>query len=338
MYNPSDVGKKGSLFGLPYSRQESDIILLPVNLDVTVSYNDGTSEAPNLILEESRQLDLSLPDIINPWELKMTLAERIVSKEDNDLYRKKAKNIIDHMEAGIEFPNQNEVLSEVNTFCENLNSHVEKKCNELMKQGKMIGIVGGDHSSSFGFLKALAKRTEFGILQIDAHMDLRKSYEEFEYSHASIMHNALKLEGISSLTQVGIRDYCEEEELYIANSKKQIDVFYDANMFAERMSSALWKDQVAEIVKLLPDNVYISFDIDGLDPSLCPNTGTPVPGGLKFNEVNFLMESVVKAGKKIIGFDLCEVGNSVWDANVGARILFRLATAMGLSKGLLNFK
>ena len=84
-----------------------------------------------------------------------------------------------------------------------------------------MGVVGGDHSSPLGLLKALANREEFGLLQIDAHMDLRAAYEGFTHSHASIMFNALKLEGVSSITQVGIRDYCEEEELYIKKFKKE---------------------------------------------------------------------------------------------------------------------
>ncbi len=75
----------------------------------------------------------------------------------------------------------------------------------------------------------------------------------------------------------------------------------------------------------LPSLVYISFDIDGLSPALCPNTGTPVPGGLEFDQAAYLIQQVFKSGRKIIGFDLCEVGNAEWDASVGARILWELS-------------
>ena len=90
--------------------------------------------------------------------------------------------------------------------------------------------------------------------------------------------------------------------------------------------------QIADkILERLPENVYVSFDIDGLDPSLCPNTGTPVPGGLSFPQVSYLLEVVAKSGRRIIGFDLCEVSsgdqNSEWDANVGARVLYKLCGA-----------
>ena len=87
-----------------------------------------------------------------------------------------------------------------------------------------------------------------------------------------------------------------------------------------------WKSQCDEIIGRLPQHVYISFDIDGLHPSLCPNTGTPVPGGLQLEEVNFLFKQLVMSGRKIIGFDLVEVspGGGDWDANVGARVLYSL--------------
>ncbi|MFK7951226.1 MAG: agmatinase family protein [Ekhidna sp.] len=336
MYNPSEVGKKGTIFGLPYDADESDLILLPVHFDVTTSYVDGTAQAPNLILEESSQLDLSQLAIHEPWNMKMAMIQGIGSLSENDRVRDLAKGVIDALENG-NSPNK-ESLNQVNAYCEQVHNEIENRCSDLLDQHKLIGIVGGDHSSPLGLIRAIAKRDQFGILQIDAHMDLRNAYEGFTFSHASIMYNVLKEDSISSLTQVGIRDFCEEEENYIANSIKQIDVFYDEVLFRNKMDGVSWSDQVKAMVDTLPDNVYISFDVDGLDPSLCPNTGTPVPGGLRFNEVIYLVEQVVRSGRKIVGFDLCETGNHAWDANVSARVLFRLAIAMGVSQKLLSFK
>ena len=336
MYNPSDVGKKGTLFGLPYSEREADLIILPVHLDVTTSYGAGTANAPDLILDESTQLDLSLTNVNEPWKLKLALGDRIVSKDKNDSYRVKAKNRIEKLEAGNKA--DEEELADVNSFCAEVHQSIEGVSRELLTFEKLVGIVGGDHSSPLGLIKALSPKESFGILQIDAHMDLRKAYEGFDYSHASIMNNALKEEGVQSLTQVGIRDFCEEEELFIKKAEKPIHAFYDSAMYAERAGGATWKQQVDQIIDTLPDQVYISFDIDGLDPSLCPNTGTPVPGGVSFNQANLLLEEVVRAGKKIVGFDLCEVGNGAFDANVGARVLYRLCVLMGVSHGLLSFK
>lgn len=336
MYNPSDAGKKGSIFGLPYTAEESNLILLPVHLDVTVSYADGTAKAPSLILDESSQLDLSLLSIHEPWEMKMAMIEAIGTHDENARVRELAKEVIDDLEAGNE-PKQ-ELINEVNMFCKEFHSVVESKCEELLDKSKIVGIVGGDHSSPLGLIKALAKKERFGILQIDAHMDLRNAYEGFEYSHASIMHNALKEEGVSSLTQVGIRDYCDEEENFITQSQKDIHIFFDETLFKGKMGGVSWAKLVEEIISTLPECVYISFDIDGLDPSLCPNTGTPVPGGLSFNEAIYLVEAVVRSGRKIVGFDLCETGYNAWDANVSARVLFRLAATLGVSHQWLSFK
>lgn len=336
MYNPSEAGKKGTIFGLPYNLEESDMILLPVHLDVTVSYGQGTSKAPDLIIDESSQLDLSLLTINDPWNLKMAMYDRIVIASQNEIQRGRATNVIRALESGKD-PEQDQ-LDFVNEFCDSTHKKIEETAASLFDLGKTVGIIGGDHSSPLGLMRALAHRQSFGILQIDAHMDLRNAYEGFKYSHASIMYNALKESNIISLTQVGIRDFCEEEEYFVNKSEKPVHTFYDEALFMNRINGLVWKDQVKEIIETLPEHVYISFDMDGLDPSLCPNTGTPVAGGLQFNEATFLMEQVVRSGRKIIGFDVCEAGNESWDANVAARIIYRIATLTGVSQGLLKFK
>jgi agmatinase len=102
----------------------------------------------------------------------------------------------------------------------------------------------------------------------------------------------------------------------------------------------LWPAQINEIVDSLPDKVYISFDIDGLDPRFCPHTGTPVPGGLDFHQAVALIKAVALSGRRIIGFDLNEVapGPDDWDANVGARMLWQLSLWTGVSQKLLDYK
>ena len=176
-------------------------------------------------------------------------------------------------------------------------------------------------------MQALADINQsFGILHIDAHADLREAYEGFEFSHASIMFNALKIQQISHLVQVGIRDYCEAE-LKLIQSDKRISTFFDRDIKQQQFNGKNWAEICENIISLLPQNIYLSFDIDGLDPKLCPNTGTPVPGGLELEQALFLIERLVQSGRKIIGFDLNEVapGSDEWDANVGARLLYRLA-------------
>ena len=143
------------------------------------------------------------------------------------------------------------------------------------------------------------------------------------------MHNVMKLPmAPKKLVQVGIRDFCEQEHEAIKNSNGRINTFFDSALRDETFLGVTWKQITESIIKALPQNVYISFDIDGLDPSLCPNTGTPVLGGLSFHEANYILSQVSESGRKIIGFDLNEVSqgetDSEWDGNVGARLLYKL--------------
>ena len=204
----------------------------------------------------------------------------------------------------------------------------------------MVGLVGGDHSIPLGYLRALPNfYARFGVLQIDAHADLRKAYQGFTYSHASIMYNALKIPAVNALVQVGIRDLCEEENEVIRRARGRVVTFFDEDIKSAMYSGRTWDNVCDKIIEALPENVYISFDIDGLDPKLCPGTGTPVPGGLEFYQVIHLLKRLAVAGKRIIGFDLNEVAPSKdndWDANVGARMLYQLCNWMGVSRGRMK--
>jgi agmatinase len=214
-----------------------------------------------------------------------------------------------------------------------------------LDEGKLVAVLGGDHSTPLGLLDALAARYEgaeadgFGILQFDAHADLRAAYEGFEFSHASIMYNALKIKPVQRLVQVGIRDICEAEARLADESNGRVTIFYDAYLQEERLNGTPWKKICKKIVANLPQHVYISFDIDGLDPKLCPGTGTPVPGGLEFEQACYLIKYVVKSGRRIIGFDLNEVAPGTdpdWNGGVGARLLYKLCNWMAVSQGKLK--
>ncbi len=176
--------------------------------------------------------------------------------------------------------------------------------------------------------------SEFGILQIDAHADLRVAYEGFTYSHASIMYNVLgNIPQVKKLVQVGIRDYCDEELDIINESNGRIVTFFDRDIKARQYEGETWKVICNDIISSLPQKVYISFDIDGLDPKLCPNTGTPVPGGFEAEQIFYLFRMVRESGRELIGFDLNEVssgnhsGDGI-DAITGARVLFKLCNFM----------
>lgn len=333
-FDPNGPGlDNGNFIGLPFTETSAEFIFFPVPWDVTVSYQDGTATGPDNILKASTQLDLLHPTGPETWKkgIYFQPVNNYWAQRNAEL-RPKAQQYIDFLESGGEIAQHKkmqQIQDEVNYSCLNLNTWVESQTTGLLDAGKKVGLIGGEHSSPLGFLQALAKKNEaFGILQIDAHMDLRQAYEGFSYSHASIFYNALQIPSVERLVQVGIRDYCEAEAT-MAEKDTRIEVFYDYDLKRNTFRGIPWQTQCRKIIKKLPKAVYISFDIDGLNPSLCPQTGTPVPGGLGFAEAMYLIDTLVESGRQIIGFDLCEVAGlpNEWDGNVGARVAYNLAIA-----------
>ncbi len=337
-YNPSSVGQvNGNLLGLPFDYESANLIVFGVPWEVTVSYGAGTAKGPQRILDASTQLDLFDFDHPDGWKQGIFMVEIPQDiLEKNEYYRAHAAEIIQRLEEGKsprDTPDLTPVLTEINQACQQVNQWLFEQCQQAMNNGKRVAVIGGDHSSPLGYFQALTTRyTDYGILHIDAHADLRNAYEGFEFSHASIMFNAMKLPQISKLVQVGLRDICHDEVQMINESNGRIVAYYDPAIKQKLYSGRTWIDLCREIISHLPEYVYISFDIDGLDPKFCASTGTPVPGGLELEEAFCLIRELVNSGRKIIGFDLCEVGDAEWDGNVGARIVYKLANLMDLSQ------
>ena len=340
-YDPNKVSNpEFNIFGLPTNEENSRLIIVPVPWEVTVSYGAGTARAPEAILKASLQVDLFDPDMPDAWKQGFYMRssdKKILMK--SDFLRKEAELYIDYISRGDEVSaNQfmSKVLKEVNEGGEFLNNWVYDQTKALLEKDKLIGLLGGDHSSPLGFLKAIAeKHGEFGILQIDAHCDLRKAYEGFNYSHASIMYNVLnEIPEMQRLVQVGIRDFGSDEWEYVKNSNFRVITYFDKEIRTRQFEGQTWKYIADEIISKLPEKVFISFDIDGLDRKLCPFTGTPVPGGFELDQVFYLFTKLLESGKRIVGFDLNEVGiggDTDWDANVGARALYKLCNILATS-------
>ncbi|MCD6039375.1 MAG: N(1)-aminopropylagmatine ureohydrolase [Gammaproteobacteria bacterium] len=337
-FDPNAAAPKDSgIFGLPYDVEEARLVLIPVPWEVTTSYGKGTAKGPQAILQASKQIDLFDMELGNFFEAGIAMM-----KESSDIQKwnkeasKLAEKIIAAGGADSSSSLQKATL-EVNKYSIKLNEYVYTTAKDLIARGKRVGVVGGDHSTPFGAIQAfLEKYPAMGILHFDAHADLRAAFEGFEYSHASIMHNVMEKTALPKLVQVGIRDFCEEEFNYIKNSNQRIVTFFDSILVERKLNGIPWSVICEDIIECLPKEIYISFDIDGLDPRFCPHTGTPVPGGLDLLEVLFLIRKVAQSGRHIIGFDINEVsvGNAAvlgmtdsaaeWDANVGARLLYKL--------------
>jgi agmatinase len=336
-FDPNSAGNpNNNIFGLPFTQEDARLIILPVPWEVTVSFGSGTARSAEQIMMASLQVDLFDPSYPDSWKEGFFMIEpdsKLLLK--SDYLRKEAELFIDYISKG-EIVDDNQfmcrAMKEVNEGGHFLNNWVYQKSKAILDSGKLLCLLGGDHSTPLGYMKAISEKYgEFGILQIDAHCDLRDSYEGFTYSHASIMYNVLKeVPQMQKLVQVGIRDYSFGEHQFIQENSNRIRTYFDQEIRVRQYEGETFKQIVDEVIDQLPDKVYISFDIDGLDPKLCPNTGTPVQGGFETEQVFYLFDKMVKAGKQIIGFDLSEVSTSenAWDANVGARVLFKLCNLM----------
>lgn len=319
----TDPNSTPSLFDCDVAPEDARVHLIPVPWEVTTSYGGGTSHGPEAIRRASYQVDLFDLEVGDAWKegyvMPQTSQEWL--QRSHDLKSRRAP------------------VEEVNQASKELNDWVDAQAAEALSLGKIVGVVGGDHSSPFGLIRAIDRHTEgdFGVLHIDAHADLRDAYQGYEHSHASIMRNVVEKIRPRVLVQVGIRDFCREEYDFSESRRSlkgdlrsgRIVTHYDRTTKKRLFEGESFHAIVRSWIQDLPQNVYVSFDIDGLDPALCPSTGTPVPGGLSFDQALSIFSLLAESGKRIVGFDLNEVsepspGQSEWDANVGARLLFKL--------------
>lgn len=235
--------------------------VLPVPFERTVSYGGGTADGPAAIIEASHQLEV--------WDGKS-------KPSDAGIFTHPAVDCSGEPEQVI--------------------ARIAKATADILALGGMPVGIGGEHTVTWGIIKGYldAGYSDFGVVQIDAHADLRHAYEDDLYSHASVMKRVVEA-GVP-LYQLGIRAYCEEE----IDARREFNVgFRDADDLVPNnvMSIDLPED--------FPGKVFFTLDIDGIDPSIFPSTGTPVPGGLGWYQTLSLFESVVRQ-REIIGFDVLE--------------------------------
>jgi agmatinase len=330
-FDPGAYLPNAGVFGLSSRPEEARVILVPVPWEATVSYGAGTADAPRAILEASRQVDLLDRETGRPYEsgiAMLPISDEL--REGGAHARRLAVPLIEQGGPG-EDEQRLRAAAGVDALSERMNDWVYQQCRLWLDEDKLVGVVGGDHSVSFGAIRAHAERHPgLGVLHVDAHADLRASYEGFRWSHASIMNNVLReIAGVLRIVQVGIRDYSDDEDAIIRDNPNRIRSYFEPELRRAQFDGESFARIAGRVVADLPREVYVSFDIDGLDPALCPHTGTPVPGGLSFAEATALLRVVTESGRRIVGFDLTEVapdpeGRSEWDANVGARVLYKL--------------
>ena len=269
--------------------ETAGVVIVPVPFDATTCYRPGTREGPQAIIDASRNLELY----------------------DTELKRCPCDVGIHTLRA----------VEPVMGNAAAMTNRIEQVTGALLDRGKFVATLGGDHSISIGVVRAFAARyPQMSVLQIDAHTDLRDSYEENPLSSATIMRRVLDV--CPRTAQVGMRSISEPEMRLIEERKLPLWLASDIAARGFRGDRG-WVD---EVVAALGDEVYITFDIDAFDPSLVPGTGTPEPGGMGWYEVMDLLGAVA-AQRKIIGFDVVELSPLVEghvSPVVAAKLVYKL--------------
>lgn len=240
--------------------ENSEIAILPVPYDGTSTWIKGADKGPDAIIEASENMELY--DI----------------ETESEVYRKGIATL--------------EPVSEASSP-ESMASEVERRMDAILNDRKFPVLIGGEHSVSIGAFRAMKKHFEnFSVLQLDAHSDMRDSYEGSGHNHACVMARAKES---ATVMQVGIRSSCTEEKKNIERER----IIYAH----ERIDSETW---MYEVSQKLNDNVYVTIDLDVFDPAIMPSTGTPEPDGLQYREVVNLIQ-LINARHNIIGLDIVEL-------------------------------
>jgi len=310
-WNDSSDDDSG-IFGLPFGIDEASLVIIPVPWDAACSQGTGTAKAPQLILACSRYVELHDLVLGNIYERRIAMTP--VASQITALVA----------EAESCATTLNQADDRLDVMGQRLNDLVRAAVSEHLAAGQVTGLLGGDHSVSYGSIAAhLQAFPDIGILQIDAHADLRPSLDGMTWSHASIMWHVMETLKPVSLTQVGIRGICSVERAY-QRSNDRIVMFTDHDMQLKLADVSSWLSICDDIIGSLPAEIYLTVDIDGLDPSCCRTTGTPVPGGLSYTQVILLLHKIRESGRIIRGFDLVEVGDDNQDALIAAHLLYTL--------------
>ncbi|MDE0092154.1 MAG: agmatinase family protein [Oligoflexia bacterium] len=321
--------RKTKAFELETSFESADLILIPAPWSATVSYGRGTEQGPDLIRKASHQLD-----VFNPL-FQCSYNDKIHFEENDPIIESLNKQALSWVKSLREDKqNSQSLYTNINQASESLLDWVYEKALQAFNQNKIPALVGGEHSVSEGLLSLIGDKYkgDYGILHLDAHADLRPAYQGFKHSHASVMFNVLNLEQApKKLVQVAVRDLCESEYRKIEKDER-IHCYFDKEIYTKIFLGEKWAGICQEIISQLPQHIYVSLDVDGLSWSYAPGTGTPVPGGLSFNQVLYLLAEIKRQNKKLISFDVVETsaGNKnqsflEWNGNVSARLIYYLS-------------
>lgn len=329
------VPDNGNYFGIPLDAEHAALVLISAPWDTTVSTRAGSSYAPDAIIEASRFVDFHEPMAPNSWRKGIATLPIDYSIQDmSHRLRSDADKVISmsHTDADYIIDNlmHSRRLRRINEASMLVNDKIYLQSRRWLQRGKIVGLVGGDHSTAYGNMRAVGQCfSEFGVLHIDARCNLKEGCYGFHHSHSSVMHNALRdIDSLKRLVSVGVREF-SPAEWQRSQEDERIRLFTGQYLWSSHFEGVNWSTMCDNIISELPENVYISLDIDGLTIECSPHTGTTISGGLRFPEVVYLMDKLVESGRKIVAFDLSEVVPDVddkTDAMIAARLLFKMCS------------
>lgn len=335
-FNPNRaIPDNGNYFGIPLSPEEAALVLISAPWDATMAVRAGSSYAPDAIIEASRHVDFFEPMAPYSWRKGIATAPIDYSIQDmSHRLRADAVRVIkvhdDLGSSAFDHLVYERSLRRVNEASDVVNENIYEQSKEWIQKGKIVGLVGGDQSAAYGHIRAVGEKYgSIGLLHIDSNLDLREAHQGFEHSHASVMYNVLRdVPAVESLVAVGVRAFTPEE-WERAEGDSRVKLFTGQSIWSRHFEGVNWSTIVDEIIAALPENIYISLDVDGLTIECSPHTGALVAGGLRFPEVVYLMGKIVDSGRRIVGFDLSEVVPDVddkTDAMIAARMLYNMCS------------
>ncbi len=264
-----------------YNFEKSRFIIIPIPYDLSSTYGSGARKGPSAIIEASLNMELYDEELnIEPYLSGIYTMDHIeISSAGPEVMMKRVSEVVDH----------------------------------ILKSNKFPIVLGGDHSITIGIVKAFENRYKnLSILQLDAHADLRDSYQDTKYGHASV---GRRISESFPLTIVGVRSISIEETKYL----DKINIFWARDIIESKVS-------IPDIIMNLSDKVYITIDIDVFDPSIVPSVGTPEPGGLSWRQILNIV-SEVASKKNIVGFDVVELSpipGIIHPDFLSARLIYRI--------------
>lgn len=282
--------------------ETAKVVILPIPYEATTTYRKGCENGPDALLEASDQLEAY----------------------DQELKRETCIEVGIYTHVAIADTRQQSYLAE------DMLQVTTETVSRLIGDGKFVIAVGGEHAITTGIVRAYQQIVSepFTVVQIDAHGDLRYEYEGSIHNHACVMRRILEM-GLPTLP-VGIRSICKEEAQLI--EEKQIPIIWDQNI----VSDLNWIEKA--IAQISTPKVFITIDVDGIDPSLIPGVGTPEPGGLNWYDTIHFLRRVCQT-HQVIGIDVMELAplvDSVVSQFTTAKLIYKLIGYQALSQGWFN--